>query len=405
MAVQTLAVPTYTAAMLSKGPLVLRLLAETMGREKLTAAIAPLISGPSTRLVTYSDLKQALIKSGGSEIETQLGQWVETIVEPDVVIGVPLPSDRPNSQKVNLRNLGTGDVNVSVLAVTASGKRLTTTVKVPSEDVVSAEIPTAEKVETVEVDPDKLIIQTNYDNDRRPPRPSGYTLFNDSIAAFNKGEFAHAESNLGQVVRLDPSNSLARAWLARALQALGKSDQAASEATAAINVVPPMSSALAWAYITLGQVAMSKNQPAEAAEHFRRAIAEAEEAPAQFAGREALARAQRAANPSQPTGDPSVRSFVAQLDNLIKEPSSDTLFTVVMKSTLKRFVQGLTVSPPTSWSTEILREDRIDANRVALDVSLKVRTAGRDQTGTAVFVLFRTAGSWVLEDVQLFNVK
>jgi hypothetical protein len=61
----------------------------------------------------------------------------------------------------------------------------------------------------------------------------------------------------------------------------------------------------------------------------------------------------------------------------------------VVRANLKRFVQGLTVSRPASWATEILRVDRIDANRVALDVGLKVKTEGRDQAGTAVFVLTR----------------
>jgi hypothetical protein len=47
----------------------------------------------------------------------------------------------------------------------------------------------------------------------------------------------------------------------------------------------------------------------------------------------------------------------------------------------------------------------IDANRSALDVGLTVKTKQADQSGTAVFVLYRSASGWVLEDVQLFNVK
>ena len=72
---------------------------------------------------------------------------------------------------------------------------------------------------------------------------------------------------------------------------------------------------------------------------------------------------------------------------------------------MKRFVQGLTVSRPTAWATEILRAEQIDTNRVALDVELKVKSEGRDQAGTARYVLNRSGSGWVLEDVQLFNVK
>ncbi|HSQ20410.1 MAG TPA: hypothetical protein VLR92_08545, partial [Blastocatellia bacterium] len=103
----------------------------------------------------------------------------------------------------------------------------------------------------------------------------------------------------------------------------------------------------------------------------------------------------------------SVRSYITQLDAAIKQPTSDKLFALVIKNNLKRFVQGLTVSPPASWSTEILHVDQIDANRVALDVGLKVKAEGKDQAGTAVFVLSRVGNAWLLEDVphQLFNVK
>jgi hypothetical protein len=40
-----------------------------------------------------------------------------------------------------------------------------------------------------------------------------------------------------------------------------------------------------------------------------------------------------------------------------------------------------------------------------MDVSLTVKTKQADQSGTAVFVLYRAGPGWVLEDVQLFNVK
>ena len=100
-----------------------------------------------------------------------------------------------------------------------------------------------------------------------------------------------------------------------------------------------------------------------------------------------------------------MRSLVTQLDSLIKQPSSDKLYTIVVKNNLKKFVQGLTVTPPTAWATEIAHVDRMDANRVSLDVRLRITAGGREQTGTAVFILHRTAQGWMLEDVQLFNVK
>jgi tetratricopeptide (TPR) repeat protein len=261
------------------------------------------------------------------------------------------------------------------------------------------------------VDPEKLLIQTDYDNDAREgdsktKQTSGQTLLNESIALFNKAQFAEAETKLRQAVRPEPRNAVLHSWLARTLAAQKKIDEAAGEATAAIKIDPPVGPALAWARVTLGQVALSRNQSVEAVRQFRAAVVEAEDATAQFAAHEALVGAERAAGIT-PQADESVRAFVTQLDGAIKQLSSDKLFTLVIKNNLKRFVQGLTVSRPSSWTTEILHVEQIDSGRVALDVGLKVKTEGKDQTGTAVFVLSRVGSGWNLEDVphSLFNVK
>jgi aminopeptidase N len=404
LGVQTPLVATYSTAVFGKGPLVFRLLAETAGRDKFLAAVREVFSGEQSKVVTIDDLRQSLVKASGPDLDRLFQQWVETIIEPDLVVGIPQPSDKSGAQRLNLRNLGTGDIRTEVLAVTASGKQLSIPVTVPSEDITSIEIATAEKIDSVEVDPRKLVIQTDYDNDRKPSRVSSMTLFNESIAAFNRGEHAAAEARLKEAAALDPRNELVLAWLSRALFAQNKLDEAQRAATSAIQSDLPASNALAWAHITLGQAAMARNQAAEAVAHLRRAVIVADEAPAQFAAREALVRAQRAATQT-PQVDESIRAFASQLDTLIKQPTSERLFTVVNRNNLKRFVQGLTVSPPTSWTTEILRVDQIDANRVAVDVGLSVKTKQSDQSGTAVFVLYRAGSGWVLEDVQLFNVK
>jgi tetratricopeptide (TPR) repeat protein len=411
LGVQTLLLPNYSAAVFGKGPLVYRLLAEVAGRDKLMTAVKGLLSGAQTRIVTADDLRTALTKGAPPEVENLFQQWVDSIIEPHIIIGSPLPSDKPGTQRINVRNLGTGDVTIKVLAVTASGKQVTSSVLVASENIATAEIPTAEKIVSVEADPEKLIIQTNYDNDARDAdskttRPSAQTLLNESIAAFNKAQYPEAETKLRQAVQSDNRNAVLHAWLARTLAAQKKMDEAAAEANTAIKVDPQAGPALAWARITLGQVAMSRNQAAEAARQFRAAVAEADEAAAQLAAHEGLIQAERAGG-AAPQIDESVRAFIAQLDAAIKQPDSDKLFTLAVRNNLKRFVQGLTVNRPASWATEILHVDQVDANRVAVDVGLKVRSDGKDQAGTAVYVLNRIGSAWQLEDVphSLFNVK
>jgi tetratricopeptide (TPR) repeat protein len=402
LSVQTLVLATYADAALAKGPLVLRLMAHTLGPDKVMDALKHVLEGPQTKIITLTDYKEALGKDPA--VDRLFSQWIDSIILPDLIIGIPQPADKPGVQRVNLRNFGTGDCPVTVLAITSSGKRVTAEVTVPSQDLTSVDIATAEKIDSVEVDPEKYIIQTNYDNDAKPVRVSAPTLLNESIVSFGKGEFQQAEAKLKQAVQESPANPLLHAWLARALAGENKLDEAAAEAGSAAKAEPPLVSALAWSHITLGQIALAKNQAAEAVANLRRALAEAVEAPAQTAAREYLVKAQIAAG-TPPQVEEPVRGFIAQLDGLLKQPSSDKLFGVVVKNNLKGFAEGLTVSPPQSWSTEVLTVDRIDANRVELYVSLKVRAGGRDQAGTAVYTLYRNGTTWMLENIKLFDVK
>ena len=411
LGIQTLLQPSYSAAVFGKGPLVYRLIAEAAGRDKLIADVKGLLSGAQTKIVTTEDLRAAVTKGSPPDVDNLFQQWVDSIIEPDIIVGSPLASDKPGTQRINVRNMGTGDVTIKVLAVTASGKRVISSVSVPSENIATAEVPTIEKIVAVEADPDKLIIQTNYDNDARDSdskttRPSAQTLLNESIAVFNKTQYAEAEAKLREAIRSDPRNAVLHAWLARALAAQKKMDDAAGEANTAIKFDPPAGAALAWARVTLGQVALARNQAADASRQFRAAVVEADEAAAQIAAHDGLIQAERGGG-AAPQIDDSVRAYITQLDAAIKQPSSDKLFTLVIKNNLKRFVQGLTVNRPASWVTEILHVDQVDASRVAIDVGLKVKSEGKDQAGTAVFVLYRSGNAWVLEDVphSLFNVK
>jgi len=95
LGVQTVLFPTYGAASFAKGPLVLRLFAGMGGRDKLIAALKVLFSGAQTRIITNDDFRRELTKAAGPDVDKQFQQWVESIVEPDLVVGVPQPADKP----------------------------------------------------------------------------------------------------------------------------------------------------------------------------------------------------------------------------------------------------------------------------------------------------------------------
>src|SRR5215471_4690964 len=139
LAVQTLVLATYADAALAKGPLVLRLMSHTLGADRLIDALKRLLDGPQTKIVTLTDFKEALGKD--PEIDRLFSQWIDAIVLPDLIIGIPQPTDKPGVQRVNLRNLGTGDCPVTVLVTTAAGKQSTVAVSVPSQELTFVDIP------------------------------------------------------------------------------------------------------------------------------------------------------------------------------------------------------------------------------------------------------------------------
>src|SRR5258706_12910176 len=103
LAVQTVLSPGYGAATFAKGPLVLRLFAETGGRDKFLAAIKVLFSGAQTKIITSDDLRKELPKAAGPDVDKLFQQWVDSIIEPDLVVGFPHAAGRPGFQRVSVR--------------------------------------------------------------------------------------------------------------------------------------------------------------------------------------------------------------------------------------------------------------------------------------------------------------
>ena len=62
-------------------------------------------------------------------------------------------------------------------------------------------------------------------------------------------------------------------------------------------------------------------------------------------------------------------------------------------------------SKPSLWTTEILRAEAWDADRVAVDVNVKIKIVGREGAGRAVYILNRAGGKLKLSEVPIFDVK
>ena len=72
---------------------------------------------------------------------------------------------------------------------------------------------------------------------------------------------------------------------------------------------------------------------------------------------------------------------------------------------LNRFVNGIVGTQPEIWQTRVLRTEQLDANLVAVDVSLNSKTLGREESGTALLILTRAGTGWKLAAIELFEVR
>jgi len=72
---------------------------------------------------------------------------------------------------------------------------------------------------------------------------------------------------------------------------------------------------------------------------------------------------------------------------------------------LLRFVRGAVGTQPEIWQTRVLRTEQLDANQVAVDVSMQTKQLGVEHSGTAVLILARVGSGWKLNAIELFEVR
>src|SRR5205085_9769660 len=183
-----------------------------------------------------------------------------------------------------LRNTGSFDVDVTVQAITETGERLSATAHVPAKDFGEAQFRTASKIVRVEVDPEKLYPQVNYANDVVPVGPDAAEAIEQARAQLTQTP-ARAEELARAVLARAPTDEEARVVLARALVEQNRVDDAEREFRAALDSPLPLPTTLAWADIGLGEVAMRRNRPADAARLFDVAARAGAEYASTFAAR------------------------------------------------------------------------------------------------------------------------
>jgi hypothetical protein len=395
---------TYFNSVANKGAMVWRLVDHAVGRDQFIATLRSLLQSAKTDVegLSLARARAAFVERGGSSMKGLLEQQLDQSTSMDLMAG--LPHLEGGQWTAALRNLGSTEVTVNVAATTDTGQQITAQGTIPPHDFGQVTFKSASKIVRVEVDPEKLFPQTDYDNDVAPRSVELASSLAEATRLFGAQEYAKAEALARELLAASPRMQESRIVFARALLAQSKTDEAEREFRQLAGERLPIPAALAWSSIGLGEISLRRGQAAAAARNFSDAVSADAEYAANLAARAARIRAEAAANATPPV-DESVKSFITQLDSAIRSGRQAEITPMIVPGELAGFIRGAVGTQPEGWQTRVLRGEQLDANRVALDVAINSRQLGADHAGTAVFILARIGSGWKLNAIELFEVR
>lgn len=379
----------YYAEVANKGAMIWRLLAKRIGRDELfNVARAQMNDG---------GLSAGELRSAFPAQKEFLDFAFEQVTDTNLQIGLPQASGAET--KVALRNAGSIDATVDVVATTASGESLRTQTTIPAKSYGETIFKTANKIVRVEVDADKFYPQIDYSDDVAPREFDSNDAYLTIKRSFDKQDFASAEKSARTVLKSSRRYDDARVLLARSLLAANKLTEAEQEFRAVIAEKLPTARSLAWANEGLGEVALKSNQMIDAAKYFNAAI----DADAEY-GATLAARAGRNKTNSASQPDESVKAFFAQFDRAAVSGRKADLDALILLGEIPKFAGG--IAGAQEWQTKILQTDRKDANEVLVEVGLTIKLLNKDsESGTALYRLSKVGGNWKLSGVEMFEVR
>ena len=393
---------TYFASVPNRGAMFWRLIDRRLGREELRGVLrAALQAGKSDpNGFNLVSVREALVARGGESLKALMDQELDQVVDTDLMVGLPV--QRGADWVSALRNLGSIDVTVTVAATTEQGQELRAEATVPAKNFGEAVFKTSSKIVRVEVDPDKLYPQLDYGNDVMPRGKDLSQALNEASLQLGAQDFAKAEATARAMLAIAPRFQEAQIILARALLGQNRVEDAERLFRAALEEPLPFAATVAWANIGLGEIAMKRNQAAEAVKRFNDAVVASRDYPSSLAARAARIRAEAAAN-SAPPVDENARTFITQLSQAVVSNKKAELESRIIPGELVRFINGSIGTE--AWETKVVRTEQVNANLIAADVQIRASKLGTVGTGTAVLMLARTPSGWKLSGIELFEVR
>ena len=393
---------SYFNSVPNRGAMFWRLVDRRLGHEVLMGVLrAALESGKSDpNGLNLTAVRAALISRGGDSLKALLDQQLDQVIDTDLLIG--LPQQRSGDWISALRNVGSIDVTVTVAATTEQGQELRVEATVPAKSFGEAVFKTPAKIVRVEVDPDKLYPQLDYGNDAVPRGKDLSQALNEAYLQLGAQDFAKAEATARAMLISSSRFQEAQIILARALLGQNRIEDAEKLFRSALDEPLPFTATLAWANIGLGEIAMKRNQAAEAAKRFTDAVIASRDYPSSLAARAARIRAEAAANNAPPV-DESARAFAAQLSQAVVSNKKPELESRIISGELVRFINASIGTEV--WETKVVRTEQLNANLIAADVQIRASKLGTVGSGTAVLMLARTPAGWKLSGIELFEVR
>jgi len=225
---------------------------------------------------------------------------------------------------------------------------------------------------------------------------------NEATLQLGAQDFVKAEATARGMLNSAPRFQDARILLARALLGQSKLEEAEKLFRSALEEGLPFTSTLAWANIGLGEIAMKRNQAAEAAKRFNDAVIASRDYPSSLAARSARIRAEAAAN-TAPAVDPAVQAFVTQLSQAVVSNKKAELESKIVSGELVKFVNASIGTE--LWETKVVRTEQLNADLIAADVQIRLNKLGTIGSGTAVLMIAKTPGGLKLSGIDLFEVR
>ncbi|HVF51121.1 MAG TPA: tetratricopeptide repeat protein [Pyrinomonadaceae bacterium] len=391
----------YYTSVTNKGAMVWRLVAErAVGREAFMNVLRRELETNRGGRTSLASLRAALGERSNESLARVLSGVFDQPTDTDLLVG--LPQQRAGEWVTALRNVGSLDVQVNVVATTDTGERLTSTGVLPARDFAETKFKTTARITRVEIDPEKIYPQLDYSNDVAPRGPSIEEALAELTSLFAQQQYARVEELARSLFRRTPQSQEARIWLARSLLEANKTDEAERELRAALELPLPTAATLAWANLGLGEIARRRNQTAEAVKRFDEAARTEADYASTLAARAARIKAETGAAPAV---EEAARTFLAQFDAAIQSGRKAALDALFVPGELSTFSRGIVSNQPEAWQTRALRTEMLGTDRMAVDVAITSKVAAREQAGTAVLVLANTPAGWRLADIQFFEVR